>query len=77
MQGSVSYKVVHQHCEGIVVEAEFESFSDAAACLAESIYMDPFIVLDRDGLDFDRISADEARKHAIESIEFRHARSDG
>ena len=77
MPEAASYKVVHQHCDGIVIEAEFGNFSEAAMCLANSIYMDPFIVVDRDGIDFVNISPEEARKHAIESIEFRHARSDG
>lgn len=71
-----SYKVVHQHCDSIIVEAEFENFSEAAACLANSIFMDPFIILDRDGIDVGAISPEEARKFAIESIEFRHGRGD-
>lgn len=66
-----SYKVVHQHCDNIVVEAEFDNFSDAAACLAGSIYMDPFIVVDPGDLDLRTVSPEEARRFAVERIEFR------
>jgi hypothetical protein len=71
LQGGRCYKVVHQNCDHIVVEAEFDNFSDAAACLAGSVYMDPFIVVDRGDLDLGTVSPEEARRHAVERIEFR------
>jgi hypothetical protein len=66
-----SYKVVHQHCDQIVVEAEFDNFTDAAACLADSIYMDPFIVVDEGEVDLGSVTPEEARRFAVERIEFR------
>jgi hypothetical protein len=66
------YKVVHQHCDRLVVEAEFNSYPEAAVSLANSIYMDPFIVIADDDMNFDTITPDEARKFAVERIEFRH-----
>ena len=66
-----SYKVVHQNCDQIVIEAEFDNFTDAAACLAGSIYMDPFIVVDKGNLDLGTVTPEEARRFAVERIEFR------
>jgi hypothetical protein len=66
-----SYKVVHQNCDQIVIEAEFDNFTDAAACLAGSIYMEPFIVVDKGNLDLGSVTPDEARRFAVERIEFR------
>lgn len=65
-----SYKVVHQNCDRIVIEAEFDNFTDAAACLAGSIYMDPFIVVDRGDVDLHSATPEEARRLAVERIEF-------
>ena len=66
-----SYKVVHQNCDQIVIEAEFDNFTDAAACLASSIYMEPFIVVDKGNLDLGSVTPEEARRFAVERIEFR------
>ncbi len=66
-----SYKVVHQDCDQIVIEAEFDNFTEAAACLATSIYMDPFIVVDKGELDLGSVTPEEARRFAVERIEFR------
>ena len=71
-----SYKVVHQNCDHIVIEAEFDNFTDAAACLASSIYMEPFIVVDQGDIDLHSVTPDEARRFAVERIEFRAANSD-
>ncbi len=71
LQSDRSYKVVHQNCDRIVIEAEFDNFTDAAACLAGSIYMDPFIVVDRGDVDLHSVSPEEARRFAVERIEFR------
>ncbi|MBI1732002.1 MAG: hypothetical protein HYR49_04440 [Gammaproteobacteria bacterium] len=66
-----SYKVVHEHCDQIVIDAVFDNFTDAAACLAESIYMDPFIVVDDGAVDLGSATPEEARRFAVERIEFR------
>ena len=71
-----SYKVVHQNCEQIVIEAEFDNFTDAAACLASSIYMEPFIVVDKGNLDLGSVTPEEARRLAVERIEFRAPAAD-
>jgi len=71
-----SYKVVHQNCDQIVIEAEFDNFTDAAACLAGSIYMDPFIVVDKGNLDLGTVTPEEARRFAVERIEFRAPQQD-
>lgn len=76
LQSERSYKVVHQNCDQIVVEAEFDNFTDAAACLACSIYMDPFIVVDKGDLDLHTVTPEEARRFAVERIEFRAAGAD-
>lgn len=65
-----NYKVVHQNLDQVVVEAEFDNYPDAAIFLANSIFIDPFIVKDDGDMDFGRISPDEARKFAVERIEF-------
>ena len=74
--GSKSYKVVHQNCDQIIIEAEFDNYPDAAIHLANSIYMEPFIVFDDGDMDFAKISPEEARKFAVERIEFARARKD-
>ena len=66
-----SYKVVHQNCDQIEIEAEFDNFTEAAACLASSIFMDPFIVVDKGDLDLRSVTPEEARRFAVERIEFR------
>lgn len=71
-----SYKVLHQNCDKVVVEAAFDNYSDAVVHLANSIYMEPFIVIDEGGLDFETISPDEARKFAVERIEFQQRATD-
>ncbi|OGT83535.1 MAG: hypothetical protein A3H91_12025 [Gammaproteobacteria bacterium RIFCSPLOWO2_02_FULL_61_13] len=71
-----SYKVVHQNCDQIVIEAEFDNFTDAAACLASSIYMEPFIVVDKGNLDLGSVTPEEARRFAVERIEFRAPQQD-
>ena len=71
-----SYKVVHQNCDQIVIEAEFDNFTDAAACLASSIYMEPFIVVDKGNLDLGSVTPEEARRFAVERIEFRTPQQD-
>ena len=71
-----SYKVVHQNCDQIVIEAEFDNFTDAAACLASSIYMEPFIVVDKGNLDLGAVTPEEARRFAVERIEFRAPQQD-
>ena len=71
-----SYKVVHQNCDQIVIEAEFDNFTDAAACLASSIYMEPFIVVDKGNLDLGSVTPEEARRLAVERIEFRAPAAD-
>ncbi len=71
-----SYKVVHQNCDQIVIEAEFDNFTDAAACLASSIYMEPFIVVDKGNLDLGNVTPEEARRFAVERIEFRAPQQD-
>ena len=43
---------------------------DAAIHLAKSIYMEPFIVFDDGDMNFSAISPEEARKFAVERIEF-------
>ena len=70
------YKVVHQNLNHIVVEAEFDNYPDAAIYLANSMFIDPFIVKDDGEMDFGRISPDEARKFAVERIEFRQSFAD-
>ena len=52
------------------------NFTDAAACLASSIYMEPFIVVDQGDIDLHSVTPDEARRFAVERIEFRAANSD-
>ena len=71
-----SYKVVHQNCDRIVIEAEFDNFTEAAACLASSIYMEPFIVVDQGELDLRSVTPEEARRFAVERIEFRAPQQD-
>ena len=71
-----SYKVVHQNCDQIVIEAEFDNFTEAAACLASSIYMEPFIVVDKGNLDLGSVTPEEARRFAVERIEFRAPTAD-
>ena len=71
-----SYKVVHQNCDQIVIEAEFDNFTDAAACLASSIFMEPFIVVDKGNLDLGNVTPEEARRFAVERIEFRAPQQD-
>lgn len=71
-----SYKVLHQNCDRVVVEAAFDNYSDAVVHLANSIYMEPFIVIDDGDLDFEAISPDEARKFAVERIEFQQGTTD-
>jgi len=71
-----SYKVIHQHTDRLVVEAEFDNYPDAAIHLAGSIYMEPFIVIDDGDINFETISPDEARKFAIERIEFQSSSPD-
>ena len=68
--GGKSYKVVHQNRDEIIVEAEFDNYPDAAIHLANSIYMEPFIVFDDGEMNFSAISPEEARKFAVERIEF-------
>lgn len=68
--GGKSYKVVHQNGDEIIVEAEFDNYPDAAIHLANSIYMEPFIVFDDGDMNFSAISPEEARKFAVERIEF-------
>ncbi|HEY7841855.1 MAG TPA: hypothetical protein VIC61_09830 [Gammaproteobacteria bacterium] len=68
--GAKSYKVVHQNRDEIIVEAEFDNYPDAAIHLAKSIYMEPFIVFDDGDMNFSAISPEEARKFAVERIEF-------
>lgn len=68
-----SYKVVHQNRDQIIIEAEFDNYPDAAIHLANSIYMEPFIVFDDGAMNFNAISSEEARKFAVERIEFSRA----
>jgi hypothetical protein len=70
------YKVVHEHDEQLIVEAEFDNYPDAAVHLAESIYMEPFIIIDEGEINFESISPEEARKFAIERIEFQSGAPD-
>jgi hypothetical protein len=69
---SKAFTVVHQDRDQIVVEAAFSNYPEAAMYLAGSIYMEPFIVVDETGLDFSSIPPAEARKFAIQSIEYQH-----
>ena len=71
-----SYKVVHEHDEQLIIEAEFDNYPDAAVHLAESIYMEPFIIIDEGEINFESISPEEARKFAIERIEFQAGAQD-
>lgn len=71
-----SFKVVHQHVDRIVIEAVFDNYPDAAIHLANSIYMEPFIVIDDGDLDFETITPEEARRFAIERIAFKLRQAD-
>ena len=66
-----SFKVVHQHVNQIVIEAAFDNYPDAAVHLANSIYMEPFIVIDEGHLDFGTLTPEEARRFAVERIAFK------
>lgn len=72
-----AFTVVHQDRDQIVVEAAFNNYPEAAMFLAGSIYMEPFIVVDETGLDFSNIPPAEARKFAIQSIQFQQRNSEG
>lgn len=71
-----TYKVVHEHDEQLIIEAEFDNYPDAAVHLAESIYMEPFIIIDEGEINFENISPEDARKLAIERIEFQSGAPD-
>lgn len=71
-----SFKVVHQDVDRIVIEAVFDNYPDAAVHLANSIYMEPFIVIDEGHLDFRTLTPEEARRCAVERIAFKLRRTD-
>ena len=64
-----TYKIVHQDGEKIVVENEYDNYPDAIISLENSIYMEPFIIIDDGTLDVKNMVPDEARHHAIERIQ--------
>ena len=65
-----SYFVLHEDVDRLVIEAECDNFADAVVHLSNSIYMDPFIVVDDGEVDFERITPAEARRLAIRNIIF-------
>ena len=71
-----SFKVVHQDVDRIVIEAVFDNYPDAAVHLANSIYMEPFIVMDEGDLDFETLTPEEARRFAVERIAFKLRRAE-
>ena len=71
-----SFKVVHQDVDRIVIEAAFDNYPDAALHLANSIYMEPFIVMDEGDKDFETLSPEEARRFAVERIAFKLRRAE-
>ncbi|MBI2993165.1 MAG: hypothetical protein HYY48_03200 [Gammaproteobacteria bacterium] len=74
-KGSKSFKVVHQHVDRIIIEAAFDNYPDAAVHLANSIFMEPFIVIDEGQLDFGNLTPEEARRFAVERIAFKAPRA--
>lgn len=71
-----SFKVVHQDVDRIVIEAVFDNYPDAAMHLANSIYMEPFIVIDDGDMDFGSLTPEEARRFAVERIAFKLHRAE-
>lgn len=71
-----SFKVVHQDVDRIVIEAVFDNYPDAAVHLANSIYMEPFIVMDEGDLDFETLTPEVARRFAVERIAFKLRRAE-
>ena len=67
---SKAYKIVHQNEDQIIIENIFDNYPDAIISLENSIYMEPFIIIDDGTLDIEKMTPDEAKTYAIERISF-------
>ena len=65
------YNVAHQDQDNIVVEGVFEKYTDAVIFLADSIYIEPFIIVDDGTLNLDNLSPEDAKKFVLKHIEFQ------
>jgi len=70
MNQSKAYNIVHQNEDRIIVENIFDNYPDAIISLENSIYMEPFIIIDDGTLDIENMTPDEAKAFAIERISF-------
>ena len=70
MKQSKAYKIVHQNEDKIIIENIFDNYPEAIISLGNSIYMEPFIIIDDGTLDIETMTPDEAKTYAIERISF-------